>query len=91
MWSRMERFNKSLCMLMIPCFAELVQKCLDLVDSDGDVARIIEALSLGNAFEDVGEVVHQLRERDGDFRLLRRAGFLSMTSVTLSTAFQRAL
>lgn len=73
---------------MIPCFAELVQECLDLVDSDGDVTRIIEALSLGNALEDVGEVVHQLRKRDGHFRLCRRAGFLSVTSMTLSTAFQ---
>ena len=55
---------------MIPCFAELIQKRLNLIDPDGDVARIIQALSLGNAFEDVGEVVHQLRKCDGHFGLL---------------------
>ena len=74
---------------MIPCFAEFIEECLDLVDSDRDVARIIEPLSLGNAFEDVGEVVHQLRECDGHFGLLCRwAWLLSVTSVTLCTAFQ---
>ena len=74
---------------MIPCFAEFVEECLDLVDSDGDVARIVEPLPLGNAFEDVGEVVHKLRECDGHFGLLcHRAGLLSVTSVTLCTAFQ---
>jgi hypothetical protein len=74
---------------MIPCFAELVEECLDLVDSNGDVARIVESLSLGNAFKDVREVVHQLRECDGHFGFLRRwAGLLSVTSVTLRAAFQ---
>ena len=73
---------------MIPCFAEFVQECLDLVDADGDVAWIVEALSLGNAFEDVGEVVHQLRKCDGHLGLHCRAGFLSLTSVTLCAALQ---
>ena len=74
---------------MIPCFAEFVEECLDLVDSNGDVARIVETFPFGNAFEDVGEVVHQLRECDGHFGLLCCwARLLSMTSVTLCTAFQ---
>ena len=81
----MSKFSQ---LLMIPCFAELIQECLDLVDANGDVARIVEALSLGNAFEDVGEVVHQLRKRDGHSGLLCWVRLLSLTSVTLGTALQ---
>ena len=76
------------CTLAVPCFAEFIEECLNLVDSDGDVARIVEPLSLGNPFENVGEVVDQLRERDGDFGLLCWVGFVSMTSMTLTTALQ---
>ena len=48
-----------------PSFRELVQKALHLVDTDGEVTRVIQTLSLGNALEDVGEVVDQLGKGDG--------------------------
>lgn len=53
-----------------PGCGELIQEGLDLVDADGDVAGIVEALALGYALEDVGEVVDQLADSEGDLRLL---------------------
>ena len=44
--------------MSIPSFREFVQKALHLVDRDGCVARITQTMSLGDALEDVGEIVH---------------------------------
>ncbi len=52
-----------------------------MVDSDGDVALIIESLPLGNSFEDVGEVVDQLSEGDGQPLLLGRSGAALSTAL----------
>ena len=48
-----------------PSFRELIQEALHLVRADGQIARITQTLPLGDALEDVSEVVHQLSERDG--------------------------
>ncbi len=66
----------------VPGISELIKKAFDLVDADGDITQVIEAFTLGNALEDVGEVVDQLRKSNGQFLLLRRCW------ASLSTALE---
>ena len=52
-----------------PCFFKFINEGLDLVDTNGDVTRVIQSFLLCNASEDVGEIVHKLAEGKGDLWL----------------------